>query len=192
MNKAISLKRNHKVPSREDVLFITKHINSMPYHSIAKALNINTHTMLNWCKMVFDVDQKEKRYRAMEQHLNEMEMLESFDESLQSEYDIHNIRRIGPATYYIVKRKIVNELRSYYMVTINHSTNYLVKFDTPVNRNNIAYCPISLGCDYEVKSMSHWEYNQLERHLPIIEVEGDEQYVGKFWYAISNLVANEA
>jgi hypothetical protein len=192
MNKAISLKRNHKVPSREDVLFITKHINSMPYHSIAKALNINKHTMLSWCKMVFEVDEKEKRYRAMEQHLDEMEMLENFDESLHSEYDIHSIRRIGLNNYYMVKRKIVNELRSYYMVTINHGTNYLVKFDTPVNRHSITYCPVSLGCDYEVNSIGNWEYNQLEGTLPLIEMQGDEHYIANFWLALSNLVIDEA
>jgi len=183
---------NKKLPTREDVLYIMKHIDTMPFQDIRKNLKTNNRTLLNWCKMVFDNDQKEKRYRAIEHALDEMEMLESFDESLQSEYDIHSIRRIGLNNYWIVKRKIVNELRTCYMVTINHNRHFLVKFDAPVNRHSITYCPISLGCDYDVCSMSHWEFIQLERHLPVIEIEGDEQYAGKFWYALSNLAANEA
>jgi hypothetical protein len=107
---------------------------------------------------------------------------------MQSEYDVHDIKRVGDKRFYTVKRKIVNEYRMCYMVTLDYTTNVLVRFDIPVERNSIKYCPVALGCDYEVHSVGGWEYSHLERHLPVVTIQADEDYVGKFWLAMSNMV----
>jgi hypothetical protein len=45
---------------------------------------------------------------------------------------------------------------------------------------------VTLGCDYQVNSLGQWEYMELESHLPVINIQADEDYIGKFWLAISN------
>jgi hypothetical protein len=124
----------------------------------------------------------------MNRKLDELEFYEQFTDSMQSEYDVHDIRRVNGKNMYIVKKKIVNENRMCYLVTINNENSMLVRFDIPVERTSVSYCPVSLGCDYEVHSLGHWEYQQLERDLPVIQIEADEDYIGKFWLAISNTI----
>ena len=188
---------NKKLPNRAQVLYIMKHYNSTPYGTMQKHLKINVDTMLEWLKLVLDHDSKERKYREIEHELDRMEMLDSFDESLQSEYDLHNIKRIGASTYYVVKKRVVNELRTFYMVTLNGKFNYLVRFDTPVNRNGIGYSEEKIGCDYEVHSMSSWEFTQLDEHLPVVSIPGDEKHQENFWLSMREMlnkhyVVNEA
>jgi hypothetical protein len=141
---------------------------------------------MQWCKFIFTTDSKEAKWNEMNKKLDELEFFEEFTDSMQSEYDVHDIRRIAGKNTYIVKKKIVNENRMCYLVTVDNARSAIVRFDIPVERSSVAYCPVSLGCDYEVHSLGHWEYMQLEKDLPVINIEADEDYIGKFWLAISN------
>lgn len=184
MNK----RRTTELPTRSDILYIMKNFDHMSFEQMRKDLNVTNGKLINWCKLVFSNDDKEKRWREIEHNLNQLEFHEEFTDSMQSEYDVHDVRRVGDKQFYTVKRKIVNEYRMCYMVTLDYTTNVLVRFDIPVERNSIKYCPVALGCDYEVHSVGGWEYSYLERHLPVVTIQADEDYVGKFWLAMSNML----
>ena len=69
--------------------------------------------------------------------------------------------------------------------------------DTPVNRNGIGYSEEKIGCDYEVHSMSSWEFTQLDEHLPVVSIPGDEKHQENFWLSMREMlnkhyVVNEA
>ena len=81
---------------------------------------------------------------------------------------------------------IAAQFPAYIPVYIGAGNVVIVRFDIPVERTSVSYCPVSLGCDYTVHSLGHWEYQQLEQDLPVINIEVDEDYIGKFWLAISN------
>lgn len=181
--------RNHKLPNRNDILFIMKHFNSMPFQDIRKQLKVNDDTLLSWMKLLLGSDDKEKRWREIEQNLNFLEMHETFEPEMASEYDIHDVRQIYGKNIYIVKRRLVNEHRTYFMCTLNNDVHYIVHFDTPVDRNTIQYAPVTIGCDYDVHSMSEWEYLHLRNDLPVVKIEADGDYIGKFWLAMRNMVA---
>jgi len=180
--------RNHKLPNRNDILFIMKHFNSMPFQDIRKQLRINDDTLLSWMKLLLGSDDKEKRWREIEQNLNFLEMHESFDAEMSSEYDIHDVKQLYGKNIYIVKRRLVNEHRTYFMCTINGTAHYIVHFDTPVDRNQLQYAPSSMGCDYDVHSMSEWEYLHLRNDVPVVQIVADGDYIGKFWCAMRNMV----
>jgi len=180
--------RNHKLPNRNDILFIMKHFNSMPFQDIRKQLRINDDTLLSWMKLLLGSDDKEKRWREIEQNLNFLEMHESFDAEMSSEYDIHDVKQVYGKNIYIVKRRLVNEHRTYFMCTINGTAHYIVHFDTPVDRNQLQYAPSSMGCDYDVHSMSEWEYLHLRNDVPVVQIVADGDYIGKFWCAMRNMV----
>ncbi len=180
--------RNHKLPNRNDILFIMKHFNSMPFQDIRKQLRINDDTLLSWMKLLLGSDDKEKRWREIEQKLNFLEMHESFDAEMSSEYDVHDVKQVYGKNIYIVKRRLVNEHRTYFMCTLNGTAHYIVHFDTPVDRNQLQYAPSSMGCDYDVHSMSEWEYLHLRNDIPVVQIVADGDYIGKFWCAMRNMV----
>jgi hypothetical protein len=181
--------RNHKLPNRNDILYIMKHFNSMPFQDIRKHLRITDSTLLNWMKLLLGSDDKEKRWREIEQNLNFLEMHESFDAEMASDYDVHDVKHVYGKNMYILKRRLVNEHRAYFMCSLNSVAHYIVHFDTPIDRNLIQYSPTSIGCDYDVCSMSEWEYLHLRHHLPVVQMESDGDFVGKFWCAMRNMVA---
>jgi hypothetical protein len=45
-----------------------------------------------------------------------------------------------------------------------------------------------MGCDYEVSPLGPWEYMQLEKDLPIVSIEANEDYVGSFWLAMQSML----
>jgi hypothetical protein len=188
MNK----KRAIKLPNRSDILYITKNWGNVHFKTMHQELNITGDKLITWAKLIFGEDEKEKRWRTIEDGLNELEMHENFDTSMASEYDVHDIRQISGQRIYIVKKKLVNENRTFYICTINHTYHYIVVFDVPVNRNELLYTNHTMGCDYEVNSLGQWEYMALKDELPVIYIDADEDYIGKFWLAMSNMVAHEA
>jgi hypothetical protein len=189
MSKVIKNKlRKDNLPTRSDILFIVKNFDKMSFEKLRMQLNVSNRKLIQWCKFIFTTDKKEAKWNDMNRKLDELEFYEQFTDSMQSEYDVHDIRRVNGKNMYIVKKKIVNENRMCYLVTINNENSMIVRFDIPVERTSVSYCPVSLGCDYEVHSLGHWEYQQLERDLPVIQIEADEDYIGKFWLAISNTI----
>lgn len=184
--------RTATLPERSDVLYIIKNWNKIPYEQMRRDLQITSAKLFNWAKLIFGGDDKEKRWRDIEDNLNFLEMHESFDDSMASEYDIHDIKQIGTKRFYVIKRKIVNENRTCFLCTINHNYHYIVVFDVPVDRNQIMHTNHTMGCDYEVNSLGQWEYMMLKDNLPIVTIDADEDYIGKFWIAMSNMVAHEA
>jgi hypothetical protein len=178
--------RTTKLPTRSDILTIMKKFDKVSFADLRKELNVSNAKLMDWCKLVFSTDDKEKRWREIEDNLNSLEFHENFTDSMHSEYDVHDIRRVNDKNMYIVKKKVVNENRMCYLVTINHNQHVIVRFDIPVERSSVQYCPITLGCDYQVNSLGQWEYIELESHLPVINIQADEDYIGKFWLAISN------
>ena len=191
MNK----RRATVLPTRSDILYIIKHFDRISFEQLRKDLNITNGKLIQWCKLVFSNDDKEKRWREIEQNLNQMEFHEELSDSMQSEYIVHDMRRVGDKSFYSIKKKVVNEYRICYLVTLDNAINVIVRFDIPIERSSIKYCPISLGCDYEVHSIGGWEYSQLEKHLPVVTIQADEDYIGNFWLAMSNMlqpVTNEA
>ena len=189
MSKVIKNKlRKDNLPTRSDILFIVKNFDKMSFEKLRMQLNVSNRKLIQWCKFIFTTDKKEAKWNDMNRKLDELEFYEQFTDSMQSEYDVHDIRRVNGKNMYIVKKKIVNENRMCYLVTINNENSMIVRFDIPVERTSVSYCPVSLGCDYEVHSLGHWEYQQLERDLPVINIEADEDYIGKFWLAISNTI----
>lgn len=192
MSETKTRKANRVLPNRNEILYIMKHFNSMPFQDIRKHLKINDETLLSWMKLLLGSDDREKRWREIEQNLNFLEMHERFDAEMASEYDVHDIRNVGGMNMYIVKRRLVNEHRAYYMVTLNNNFNYLVTFDTPVDRSMIKYTNSTMNCDYDVHSMSEWEYLHLHRDIPVVKINADGDYVGKFWCAMRNMLQYEA
>ena len=184
--------RTAALPERSDILYIIKNWDRIPYDQIRRDLQITPTKLFNWAKLIFGGDDKEKRWRQIEDNLNFLEMHENFDEAMASEYDVHDIRQVYGKNIYIVKKKVVNESRTFFLCTINHSYNYIVAFDIPVDRNRILLSPYTMGCDYEVCSLGQWEYMMLKDELPVVTIEADEDYIGKFWLAMSNMVAHEA
>jgi hypothetical protein len=178
--------RTTKLPTRSDILTIMKKFDKISFADLRKELNVSNAKLMDWCKLVFSTDDKEKRWREIEQNLNNLEFHENFTDSMHSEYDVQDIRRVNDKNMYIVKKKVVNENRMCYLVTLNNEQHVIVRFDIPVERSSVQYCPITLGCDYQVNSLGQWEYMELESHLPVINIQADEDYIGKFWLAISN------
>ena len=188
MNK----RRATVLPTRSDILYIIKHFDRISFEQLRKDLNITNGKLIQWCKLVFSNDDKEERWREIEQNLNQMEFHEKLSDSMQSEYIVHDMRRVGDKSFYTIKKKVVNEDRMCYLVTLDNAINVIVRFDIPIERSSIKYCPVSLGCDYEVHSIGGWEYSQLEKHLPVVTIQADEDYVGNFWLAMSNMLQHEA
>jgi hypothetical protein len=184
--------RTNKLPTRSDILTIMKNFHKISFQDLRKELNVSNAKLMDWYKLVFSTDDKEQRWREIEQNLNQMEFHENFTEAMQSEYIVHDMRRVGDKSFYTIKKKVVNEYRMCYLVTINHGQHVIVRFDIPVERSSVKYCPITLGCDYEVNSLGQWEYMELESHLDVINIQADEDYIGKFWLAISNTLQHEA
>ena len=178
--------RTNPLPTRSDILYIMKNFDKMSFEKMRLHLQVSNAKLIQWCKFIFSTDKKEAKWNEMNRKLDELEFYEQFTDSMQSEYDVHDIRTVNGKSMYIVKKKVVNENRMCYLVTIDHERSVIVRFDIPVERSSVAYCPISLGCDYDVHSLGHWEYIQLEKSLPVINIEADEDYIGKFWLAISN------
>jgi len=190
--KANKKLRTTKLPTRSDILTIMKKFNKVSFEQLRKELRVSNAKLIEWCKLIFSTSDKEKRWREIEQNLNNLEFYESFSESMQSEYDVHDVRTVNGVNMYIVKKKVVNENRICYLVTLNNDQHVIVRFDIPVDRSSVQYCPVTLGCDYAVHSLGHWEYMELESHLPVINIQADEDYIGKFWLAISNTLQHEA
>ena len=184
--------RTTKLPTRSDILTIMKKFNKVSFQDLRKELHVSNSKLMEWCKLIFSVDDKEKRWREIEQNLNNLEFHESFTDSMQSEYDVQDVRAVNGVNMYVLKKKIVNENRMCYLVTLNYDQHVIVRFDIPVERSSVQYCPITLGCDYQVNSLGQWEYMELESHLPVINIQADEDYIGKFWLAISNTLQHEA
>ena len=184
--------RTTKLPTRSDILTIMKKFNKVSFQDLRKELHVSNSKLMEWCKLIFSVDDKEKRWREIEQNLNNLEFHESFTDSMQSEYDVQDVRAVNGVNMYVLKKKIVNENRMCYLVTINNDQHVIVRFDIPVERSSVQYCPITLGCDYQVNSLGQWEYMELESHLNVINIQADEDYIGKFWLAISNTLQHEA
>lgn len=180
--------RNNPLPTRSDILYIMKNFDKMSFEKIRLHLQVSNAKLIQWCKFIFSTDKKEAKWNEMNRKLDELEFYEQFTDSMQSEYDVHDIRTVNGKSMYIVKKKVVNENRMCYLVTIDHERSVIVRFDIPVERTSVSYCPVSLGCDYTVHSLGHWEYMQLEKDLPVINIEADEDYIGKFWLAISNTI----
>jgi hypothetical protein len=190
--KAMNKRRATVLPTRSDILYIIKHFDRISFEQLRKDLNITNGKLIQWCKLVFSNDDKEERWREIEQNLNQMEFHEKLSDSMQSEYIVHDMRRVGDKSFYTIKKKVVNEDRMCYLVTLDNAINVIVRFDIPIERSSIKYCPVSLGCDYEVHSIGGWEYSQLEKHLPVVTIQADEDYVGNFWLAMSNMLQHEA
>jgi len=184
--------RTTKLPTRSDILTIMKKFNKVSFQDLRKELHVSNSKLMEWCKLIFSVDDKEKRWREIEQSLNNLEFHESFTDSMQSEYDVQDVRAVNGVNMYVLKKKIVNENRMCYLVTLNNDQHVIVRFDIPVERSSVQYCPITLGCDYQVNSLGQWEYMELESHLSVINIQADEDYIGKFWLAISNTLQHEA
>lgn len=183
--------RTDMLPKRSDILYIMQNFYHLPFQAIRKHLNVTNHRLIQWVKLIYNTDEKERKWREIEANLNFLEMHESFDDEMASDYDIQDIKQIGGRQVYIVKRKIVNENRMFYMVTLNHSIHYMVKFDIAVDRTYITYTNHTMGCDYEVHPVGLWEYQELREHLPVVEITADEDYVGNFWLAMSNILIDE-
>lgn len=178
--------RTNPLPTRSDILYIMKNFDKMSFEKIRLHLQVSNAKLIQWCKFIFTTDKKEAKWNEMNRKLDELEFYEQFTDSMQSEYDVHDIRTVNGKSIYIVKKKVVNENRMCYLVTVDNARSAIVRFDIPVERTSVSYCPVSLGCNYEVHSLGHWEYMQLENDLPVINIEADEDYIGKFWLAISN------
>jgi len=193
--KAKNKTRQQELPTRSDILHIIKRWDKVPFQTLRAELNVSNAKLLKWFKLIFDNNDKEKRWRDIEDNLNRMESNESFEGAMVSEYDTHTVGRGFGNKQQIIKRKIVNESRQCYIVTIDHSFNYLVKFDIPVQKQTLEFCPVSVGCDYHVHPVGQWEFQQLHNHLHVVEIVADEHYRDAFWLAMSNMlqqVAHEA
>ncbi len=177
--------RTNKLPTRSDIIYIMKHFETNSFHDIRKVLNVSDTRLLEWFKILFDVGHKEQRWREIEDNLNAMELMETMDDNLASDYHVHHIKRIGKHRYAIVK-KIINPTRMFYIVTVN-DYNYLVKFDSPVEKDKIKYSPELTGVDYSVDPVGQWEYLQLQDSLPVVEIAADEFYIGNFWLAFNEM-----
>jgi len=188
-------RRQQELPTRSDILHIMKRWDKVPFQTLRAELNVTNAKLLKWFKLIFDNQSKEQRWRQIEDNLNMMESNESFQGEMASEYDVHKLHRGFHNDVHVTKRKIVNESRQCYLVTLDHSFNYLVRFDIPVQKHTVEFCPVSVGCDYQIHPVGQWEFYQLQNHLHVVDIVADEHYRDAFWLAMSNMlqqVAHEA
>ena len=52
MSETKTRKANRVLPNRNEILYIMKHFNSMPFQDIRKHLKINDETLLSWMKLL--------------------------------------------------------------------------------------------------------------------------------------------
>lgn len=180
--------RRDELPKRSDILHIIKRWDKVPFQTLRHELNVSTKKLLKWSKLIFDNNSKEQRWKEIEDNLNQMEMVDSFESDMASEYDVHSVHRISNKRFYVIKKKLVNESRQCYMVTLNHSFNYLVRFDIPVLKHTIEFCPVAVGCDYDVHPVGQWEFMQLQHDIPVVDIVADDQYTGAFWLAMNEML----
>jgi hypothetical protein len=72
--------------------------------------------------------------------------------------------------------------RNRYLVQLDDFC-YLVHFSEPIEPRLIKYCPIRVGCDYDVHPVSDWEFSELQDRVPVIHIESDLNYQYNFWFA---------
>lgn len=175
------------VPTQKDIAYIKAQFGYIPFHIMAVELNIKPEMLSVWAKLAFAPIDKANEYKRIEANLLEMEVHESIEAELMNEYDIASVRRSFDNRTYIRKRRVYTLNRMFYLVTIDHSFNYLVKFDVAVDMNSIEFCPATTGCDYEVKPVGYWEWMHLRDALPVVEITANEDYIGSFWFAMDQM-----
>ncbi len=174
---------NRALPSRSDVIYIQKYFGTIPFNVMAAHLNINPKKLLRFARLIFGPKQHELKWKRM------IETLEFMEGHSEVEAEILNEKIVQSRYANIpVRRKIVNLNRMYYLCTLNYSKRYIVKFDIPVDLHTIEFCSVAMGCDYEVAPLGPWEYMQLEKDLPIVSIEANEDYVGSFWLAMQSML----
>jgi hypothetical protein len=174
---------NRALPSRSDVIYIQKYFGTIPFNIMAAHLNINPKKLMRFARLIFGPKQHELKWKRM------IETLEFMEGQSEVEAEILNEKIMQTKRYHApVRRKIVNLNRMYYLCTLNYSKRYIVKFDIPVDLHTIEFCSVAMGCDYEVAPLGPWEYMQLEKDLPIVSIEANEDYVGSFWLAMQSML----
>jgi len=174
---------NRALPTRSDVLYIEKNFGDVPYHVMAKNLNIQPAKLLRWARLIFAPKKYDLKWKRVIQNLEFMEG------QMEVEAEVLNERIVETHHYKArVRKKIVNLNRMYYICTLNHSKRYIVKFDIPVDLHTIEFCSVAMGCDYEVQPLGPWEFMQLEHDLPVVSIEANEDYVGSFWLAMQSML----
>lgn len=58
---------------------------------------------------------------------------------------------------------------------------YLVEFDIGVISSTVKFCDIKLGVDYEVSSLSDYEFGRLKKDLYHFQIKVSENYRYDFW-----------
>jgi hypothetical protein len=174
-------------PNQKDIAYIKHQFGYIPFHIMAVELNVKPETLSKWAKLAFTPNDKANEYKRIEANLLEMELQQSIEAELMNEYDVATVRRSFNNITYIRKHRVYTLNRMFYLVTIDHSFNYLVKFDVAVDMNSVEYCPASVGCDYEVKPVGYWEWMHLRDSLPVVEIIANEDYIGSFWLALDQM-----
>lgn len=173
-----------KQPTQEQVYYIKKNYGHIPHHNMSKHLGISSKVLSEWSRLAFNPQESTKKWRHIMQNLNYLEHQEELERELLMEYQIKDVDRHKNVTY----RKVFNAQRMFYLVTIDHGFNFIVKFDAPVPINLVQYSPWPTGHDVSVEPLGHWEWMELKNDLTVVEVPTNGDYVGLFWCATKQLL----
>jgi hypothetical protein len=173
-----------KQPTAQQVHFIKKYYGNIPYHHMTKKLGISSKQLMEWSRLAFNPKESTSKWKHIMQNLDYLEQQEQLESELLIEYQIKDEVKRNIVRY----RKVYTLQRMFYLVNINHSYNFIVKFDQPVPINTVEYAPWSTGYDYSISPLGHWEWMELKEHLPVVEVPTDGDYVGLFWCATKQLL----
>ena len=179
--------RMRKNPNKADLAYIKSNFGYIPFHVMAADMNITNAQLTQWAKLTFTPESYENQLKRIEANLIEMELNETIEAELMNEYDVNTIRRSFGNVQYVRTKRVYTLNRMFYLVTIDNSFNYLVKFNTAVDMTSIEFCPAQTGCDYEVKPVGYWEWMHLRDDLPVVEITSNDDYIGSFWHAFDQM-----
>ena len=162
----------NKQPTPAQLKYIRANINTVAWHELRNHLQISDETMMAWSKQA--LQSKKKKTNLVDDVV---------------EFEMNKLTRTG----IVQEKKVVQSpMRNYYLVTFDHSINFVVKLSRPVPHAKIMYAPSAVGCDYEVHPLGLWEYYQLCKTVPTLHLDvTPKNYTRSFWLSLK-LALHEA
>lgn len=175
----------NKLPTQRQVNYLRKALNKHSIKQIQTDLGVPEKTVHEWMLIVYNNRLASTKWRHIKQELDFYDA--NTDELLSAnEYNVGGHFRETEKP-----KRIYSPARMFYLVTINHNLHYIAKFSEPVPMSSIQYSKTTTDCDYEVKSLGHWEYLELRDDVPVVSIDAQYDYVGLFWYTFK-LMLHEA
>jgi hypothetical protein len=176
-----------KHPTPEQVWQIKKYYGQVSTAALARKMRISQPLVWQWAKIAFSPQNSTRKWKHIMQNLDYLEFEESMETELLIEYQIKDVIK-NRVSY----RRAYTLHRMFFLVTIDHSFNFIAKFATPVPMNRVEYSPWPTGHDVTVTPLGHWEWMELKNDVHVVEIPTDGDYVGLFWCATKELSQHEA